>query len=200
MRMPGGSNSPDSQRAAVRSSFPAMAAMQAAVLRGHKAFATTPNLPALTILSVPCRKCPPISVATATEFPNDERTINPRNKTQRCNITKFKHGQRTRRSRHAPVADVRRDPGAARNRRHGRSAMRTWQSGWSDGRSSSQDLGLLMSCVCAPQQNDTGNYNPKSVGFGRGDDFKKAHEVTSCASIGSAGEPSSVPAFCCWSP
>ncbi len=80
--MPGGSNSPDNHRAAVRSSLPARAARCAAVLMGHKALATTAKRPALTILSVPCRKRPWISVAVAIGFPTNARTTHPRNNTQ----------------------------------------------------------------------------------------------------------------------
>ena len=72
----GGSNSPDSHRAAVRSLVFAIAATCAAVLCGHNTRATTPNF-LLTILSVPGRNCPSISLATVREFPQGERMTDP---------------------------------------------------------------------------------------------------------------------------
>src|SRR5580698_6414173 len=75
MTMPGGSNSPESQRVAARSVVPAIAAKCAAVLNGHNTLATAPNL-RTTILSLPSgggRNCPSISLATTSGFPNAER-------------------------------------------------------------------------------------------------------------------------------
>lgn len=48
----GGSYSPDSQRFAVRSSFPAMLARCAAVLMGHKSLATAANFSGGTTVSL----------------------------------------------------------------------------------------------------------------------------------------------------
>src|SRR5690348_2444461 len=76
MTMAGASNSPASQRFAVRSSLFAMLAMQAAVFSGQMARATAPNF-RVTILSVPGRNCPPISLATAAGLPNCERMDAP---------------------------------------------------------------------------------------------------------------------------